>query len=112
MGVYYNSTTVLSIQTTENINFTIMQKRDFLNAAKSGDKRVVPPGALWDIYDGSVWKSFSSPSCQHFLALSHCYLLTLNVDWFEPFERGVNSVGAIYLIQNLPQSMRYSQKIS
>jgi len=30
------------------------------------------------------------------------------VDWFEPFERGVYSVGAIYLsIQNLPRDVRY-----
>lgn len=32
----------------------------------------------------------------------------MNVDWFEPFERGVYSVGAIYLtIQNLPRNERY-----
>ena len=32
----------------------------------------------------------------------------MNVDWFEPFERGVYSVGAIYLtIQNLPRHERY-----
>ena len=30
--------------------------------------------------------------------------MTLNVDWFEPFEHGVYSVGAIYLtVQNLPR---------
>ena len=35
------------------------------------------------------------------------YLLTLNVDWFCPFEHGRYSVGAIYItIQNLPASIR------
>ena len=48
-----------------------------------------------------VWRSF--------LSLPHCYLL--NVDWFEPFERGVYSVGAIYFTvqvmssQNIPVCM-------
>lgn len=32
----------------------------------------------------------------------------MNVDWFEPFERGIYSVGAIYLsVQNLPREERY-----
>ena len=39
--------------------------------------------------------------CAHPTATS-----TLNVDWFEPFERGVYSAGAIYF-QNLPRNMRY-----
>ena len=35
------------------------------------------------------------------------YLLTLNVDWFCPFEHGRYFVGAIYLtIQNLPVALR------
>ena len=38
-------------------------------------------------------------------------MLALNVDWFEPFERGVYAVGAIYLtILNLPRSIRYKQE--
>lgn len=32
----------------------------------------------------------------------------MNVDWFEPYEHGVYSVGAIYLtIQNLPRDQHY-----
>ena len=43
-----------------------------------------------------------------FLGSPFCYLLTLNVDWFQPFERDVYSLGAIYLtIQNLPRNIRY-----
>ena len=42
------------------------------------------------------------------LSSPHCWLLTLNVDWFEPFECGGYSVGAIYLsIQNLPRDVRF-----
>ena len=36
-----------------------------------------------------------------FLSAPYNYLLTLNVDWFSPFDHGCYSVGAIYLtIQN------------
>ena len=61
---------------------------------------------LGDIYDGEVWKSFNSSL--EFLNSPFCYFLTLNVDWFQPFERDVYSVGAVYLIiQNLPRKIRH-----
>ena len=64
----------------------------------------VPSSFLGDIYDGCVWGEFNSV----FLGAPYCYLLTLNVDWFQPFERDVYSLGAIYLtIQNLPRNIRY-----
>ena len=58
-----------------------------------------------DVYDGDVWKSFVESG---FLHLPLNFLLTLNVDWFSPFDCSRYSVGAIYLtIQNLPRSLRY-----
>ena len=37
--------------------------------------------------------------------------VTLNVDWFQPYKRVKDSVGAIYLcIANLPRSLRYKQE--
>ena len=58
-----------------------------------------------DVYDGHVWKSFESSG---FLEVPNHYLLTMNVDWFEPYVRSVYSVGVIYLtIQNLPREERY-----
>ena len=68
------------------------------------DSTRVPSSFLGDIYDGCVWGEFNSV----FLGAPYCYLLTLNVDWFQPFERDVYSLGAIYLtIQNLPRNIRY-----
>lgn len=59
-------------------------------------------GYMCDVYDGQIWKDYSD-----FLSAPFNYLLTLNVDWFCPFEHGRYSVGAIYLtIQNLPRSIR------
>ena len=59
---------------------------------------------MGDVYDGNVWKEFLAD----FLSSPFSYLLTLNVDWFQPFERSMYSLGAIYItIQNLPRSIRY-----
>ena len=59
---------------------------------------------LGDIYDGRVWCDFNSSDGFMFLTSPFCYLLTINVDWFEPFQRGVYSLGVIYLtVQNLPE---------
>ena len=69
---------------------------------------VVSSQYLGDIYDGSVWHDFNSSDGFAFLSSPFCYLLTINVDWFQPFERGVYSLGAIYLtVQNLPRNIQY-----
>ena len=71
----------------------------------------IPELHLGDIYDGRVWHSFSSLSTGIFLESPHFYLLTMNVDWFQPFTRTQYSVGAIYLtVQNLPRSQRYKEE--
>ena len=55
-------------------------------------------GYMCDVHDGQIWEEYND-----FLSAPFNYLLTLNADWFCPFEHGRYSVGAIYLtIQNLP----------
>jgi len=55
-----------------------------------------------------VWHTFNSAENNNFLSSPHNYLLTLNIDWFEPYKRSIYSVDAIYLvIQNLPREDRY-----
>ena len=40
-----------------------------------------------------------------------CYMVTLNVDWFQPFTHTQYSLGAIYLtVQNLPREIRYKEE--
>ena len=71
----------------------------------------VPQSFLADIYDGDVWRTFNSESGLNFLTSPYCYLLTLNVDWFQPFSHSIYSVGGIYLtIQNLPRSQRFKEE--
>ena len=56
-------------------------------------------------------EEISSPEFNNFLATPYSFLLTLNVDWFQPFIRTVYSTGAIYMtIQNLPREERYKHK--
>ena len=46
-----------------------------------------------------------------FLQSPYTYMLTLNIDWFQPFTNIEYSVGAIYLaIQNLPHSERFKEE--
>ena len=42
----------------------------------------LPEGCLGDIYDGRVWKKFTSNLTNYFLRSPYSYLLTLNIDWF------------------------------
>ena len=75
---------------------------------KNGELDQFLMGFFCDIYDGKIWERYNSSEGKYFLSSPHSWLLTLNVDWFEPFERGVYSVGAIYMsIQNLPRDVRY-----
>lgn len=83
----------------------LVKRQGFLADCEKWRNRVVPDGFVCDIYDGLIWKQFS---VNNFLSSPYCFLLTMNVDWFEPFERGVYSVGVIYLtVQNLPRDERY-----
>ena len=59
---------------------------------------------LQDIYDGRVWKEFSSS----FLTSPFSLGLILNLDFFQPYEHTVYSVGVLYLtVLNLPRTIRY-----
>lgn len=91
----------------------LVKKTDFLEACEKWRRRMltIPESYLSDIYDGRVWREFSSDSMGNFLNFPYNYLLTINVDWFQPFSRVQYSVGAIYLVvQNLPREVRYRQE--
>lgn len=67
--------------------------------------------ALFDIYDGMIWKNFKDDNDELFFteayADSHIGLM-LNMDWFQPFINSQYSVGVIYaVICNLPRAERF-----
>lgn len=69
-------------------------------------EHLIPTNYLGDVYDGCIWKNFST----NFLSIPYSYLLCLNVDWFQPFKHTQYSIGAIYVtIQNLPRE-RFKQE--
>ena len=46
-----------------------------------------------------------------FLSAACTYAFLLNIDWFQPYERSIYSVGVIYLVLlNLPRSLRYKRE--
>lgn len=88
----------------------LLQNEHFLSSCELWRRRNIPSGIYCDIYDGKVWQDFQHVNGIPFLAdagsLNLC--LTLNVDWFNPYEETQYSVGAIYLVvQNLPRSERF-----
>ena len=88
----------------------LVSGENFLNTCEHWRKRTeeLPEDVLADIYDGVVWKDFNSEKYSNFLKRPGNLLLSLNVDWFQPFRRTKYSVGVIYLVVlNLPRNQRY-----
>ncbi|OAD68578.1 hypothetical protein PHYBLDRAFT_63514 [Phycomyces blakesleeanus NRRL 1555(-)] len=53
---------------------------------------------MCDIYDGAMWKELKDASGVSFVACPRSLMLTLNIDWFQPFDGVSYSSGAIYLV--------------
>lgn len=68
---------------------------------------MISSSGLSDVYDGNIWKEFQSADGHGFLSSPNNYGLLLNIDWFKPFEHSTYSVGMIFLVLNLPRSIRF-----
>lgn len=66
-------------------------------------------GVLYDVHDGAMWRELKDTNGETFVDGDLSLMLTLNVDWFQPFDTGrLHSVGGIYLvINNLPRVDRF-----
>lgn len=61
-----------------------------------------------DIYDGQIWKDNMVIDSCPFLSQPNNLGLSLNVDWFQPFQHSSYSVGVVYIvILNLPREAKY-----
>ena len=88
----------------------LADKPGFLESCEAWrmESRTLSESYLSDIYNGKVWAEYN---LNGFLTAPYCYLVTLNVDWFQPYTHIEYSVGVIYLaIQNLPRSERYKEE--
>jgi hypothetical protein len=67
--------------------------------------------ALFDIYDGRIWKEFKDDNTEPFFTKEYADThigLMINMDWFQPFINSQYSVGVIYaVICNLPRAERF-----
>jgi len=91
----------------------LAKRLGFLAACeKWRDRRCsIPNSYIGDVYDGQIWYDFNSTLGHSFLSTPMSYLVTLNVDWFQPFSHTQYSVGAMYLtIQNLPRNIRCKEQ--
>ncbi|KAG2191165.1 hypothetical protein INT47_006510 [Mucor saturninus] len=60
-----------------------------------------------DIYDGAMWNELLDDNDMPFVDDDYSLMLTLNVDWFQPFDGRTHASGALYLsINNLPREER------
>ena len=64
-----------------------------LHICEQWRSRYTFPELFADVYDGAMWKHFENNG--HF-SQSYSYGLMLNVDWMEPFEHSIYSVGVIF----------------
>ena len=67
--------------------------------------RLAPDGYICDIMMEVSWQQYNCAEQLTFLNC-HSWLLTMYGDWFEPFERRVDSVGATYLSTDLQPPVR------
>ncbi len=85
-----------------------MRRPDFALKCELWRKRDVPRNFLADIFDGNVWKDWQYVEGQPFLASPNNFAFMLNVDWFQPYEHSIYSVGALYMVvMNLPRAERF-----
>ncbi|KAG1442851.1 hypothetical protein G6F56_010894 [Rhizopus delemar] len=98
--------------TTTLKNFVV--RPSFTNSLAKWKKRQTVSDRYMDIYDGAVWKTFKTDpnaSVPYVEESIYNLMMTLNVDWFQPYKGTQHSTGAIYLtIQNLPRDERNLRK--
>lgn len=55
------------------------------------------PLVTTDVYDGQMWKDRLDVNGHPFLSQPNNLALSLNVDWFRPFQYSSYSIGVIYM---------------
>jgi len=79
-----------------------------VNHHKNREKK---EGWYFDVYDGKMFDQLKDAYSIPFSEMENALHLTLNVDWFNPFDSGTYSCGAIYMsINNLPREERFKEE--
>lgn len=86
-------------------------RKDFEMSCREWAVRKNDTEALFDIYDGRIWKELKDDNDELFFTKEYADTnlgLMINMDWFQPFLSSLYSVGVVYaVICNLPRTERY-----
>ena len=87
----------------------LVRSKEFVENCFHWRQRLVLNDTLCYIYDGKIWNTLKDCNGQLFFFSDHLHIgLLLNVDWYQPFDHTMYSVGVIFLaILNLPKELRY-----
>ncbi|VDI02384.1 Hypothetical predicted protein, partial [Mytilus galloprovincialis] len=89
---------------------TNSERNNFEDLCEQWRTRETKEGIMYDIYDGRIWHEFNGIKHEFFTNEGN-YGCILNVDWFQPYEHSIYSVGAIYLaFCNLPRIQRFRRE--
>lgn len=89
----------------------LLLRPGFVDLCESTRNFVSDTNIFSDVYQGNIWKDFMRVNGKEFLSSALCYGLMMNIDWFQPFDHFMYSVGIVYLvIMNLPRSERYKRQ--
>ena len=74
-------------QSLKNAIQRLVSRKGFLELCEHWRLRTnkIPEEILCDVYEGDVWKTFTSVDGVGFLQFKHNLCFILNVDWFQPF---------------------------
>ena len=89
----------------------LFMRENFEDKIEQWKSRHMEPGLFNDVYDGMMWYDLLDPNTGlPFVETPRSLMLTLNIDWFAPFDSGY-SCGAIYLVcNNLPRADRFKME--
>src|SRR5205814_970921 len=76
-------------------------RKDFEMSCQKWSERKNDTEALFDIYDGRIWKEFTDDDNELFFTKENADTrigLIINMDWFQPFVSSLYSVGVIYAV--------------
>ena len=89
-------------------------RKDFELSCRKWVERNNSSEALFDIYDGTIWKEFKDDNDELFFTKEYADThigLMLNMDWFQPFINSQYSVGVLYAaICNFPRADCFKPK--
>ena len=73
----------------------LFSRTGFFSLTERWRNRDISTEMMGDIYDGKVWQEFMQVNGRAFLTNPFNLLLSLNVDWFQPFSHVTDSVGVV-----------------